>query len=338
MRLVRRLALAGAIAAGLAAGHAPAQAEVPEVRISKGYGILYLPLYVMQDQKLFEQEAAKAGLGTVATKWLMLDGGNVINDAMMAGTLDFAGTGAPGFLTLWAKAKGIPNVEVVGIAGLSGSSLWLNSNKPEIKTLADFTAKDKIALPGIKTSLSAVVLQMMAAKAFGRENFAKLDPLTVSLPHPEALTALESGKTEITTHFTSPPFSYLELQDPKIHRVASSVDAIGAITLDVVFAPKRFVDANPKTTQAFLAALAAADALIAADKKKAAEIFVRTAPVKVSEAEVLQILGDPDTKFSATPNQVMNFADFMHLAGSIKTAPAKWSDLFIPALASRNGS
>lgn len=32
---------------------------------------------------------------------------------MMAGTLDFAGTGAPGFVTLWSKAKGIPNVEVV---------------------------------------------------------------------------------------------------------------------------------------------------------------------------------------------------------------------------------
>ncbi|WP_163083014.1 ABC transporter substrate-binding protein, partial [Acinetobacter baumannii] len=86
-------------------------AEVREVRISKGYGILYLPLMVMEDRKLLEKHAAMRGLGDLKVNWLMLDGGNVINDAMMAGSLDFAGTGAPGFITLWSKAKGIPNVE-----------------------------------------------------------------------------------------------------------------------------------------------------------------------------------------------------------------------------------
>ncbi|MCG2632780.1 hypothetical protein L6654_39980 [Bradyrhizobium sp. WYCCWR 13023] len=168
-----------------------ARAEVSEVRVSKGFGILYLPLIVMQDQQLLEKRAKTAGLGDIKVTWLMLDGGNVINDAMMAGTLDFAGTGAPGFITLWAKAKGIPNVEVVGVSGMSSTSLWLNTNKPEIKSLKDFTSKDKIALPGIKTSLAAVVLQAIAAKEFGDTNFAKMDPMTVSLPHPEALTALQ---------------------------------------------------------------------------------------------------------------------------------------------------
>ena len=41
----------------------PAMAEANEVRISRGYGLLYLPLIVMEDQKLLEKEAAKAGLG-----------------------------------------------------------------------------------------------------------------------------------------------------------------------------------------------------------------------------------------------------------------------------------
>ncbi|RXH38722.1 hypothetical protein XH99_00205 [Bradyrhizobium nanningense] len=57
-------------------------------------------------------------------------------------------------ITLWAKAEGIPNVEVVGVSGMSSTSLWLNTNKPEIKSLKDCTSKDKIALPGIKTSLA----------------------------------------------------------------------------------------------------------------------------------------------------------------------------------------
>ena len=104
-----------------------AKAEVQEVSISKGYGILYLPLIVMEDQKLLEKQAEKAGLGNVKVKWVLLDGGNVINDAMMAGTLSFAGTGAPGFITLWSKARGIPSAEVIGISGLSSTSLYLNS-------------------------------------------------------------------------------------------------------------------------------------------------------------------------------------------------------------------
>lgn len=317
---------------------APAAAEVAEVRISKGYGILYLPLIVMEDQKLLEKHAEKAGLGPIKATWLMLDGGNVINDAMMAGSLDLAGIGAPGFVTLWSKAKGIPNVEVVGISGLSATSLWLNTNNPALKSLKDLQPSDKIALPGIKTSLSAVVLQMMAAHEFGRENYAKLDPQTVSLPHPEGMATLIGGKTEIRAHFTSPPFSYLELKAPGVHRIANSVDAIGQITLDVVFGSKRFVDANPKITAAFLAALEEADELITSDRDKAAEIFVRSSKTKVTKEEVVEILADRDTKFSTTPEGVMNYADFMSLAGTIKQKPATWSDMFIPAMRTRKGS
>ena len=98
--------------------------------------------------------------------------------------------------------------------------------------------------------------------------------------------ALEAGKTGVTAHFTSPPFSYVELDDPKIHRVLNSVDLLGNITLDVVFAPKRFTEANPKLMAAFLAALDAADAFIEGDKEAAADIFVHGSPVKVTKEEV----------------------------------------------------
>jgi len=316
----------------------PSRAEVSEVSISKGYGILYLPLIVMEDQKLLEKQAEKAGLGKVAVKWRVLDGGNVINDAMMAGSLDFAGTGAPAFVALWSKAKGIPKSEVIGISALSATSLYLNSNNPQIKGLADFKSGDKIALPGIKTSLSAVVLQMMAAKQFGIENYAQLDRMTVGLPHPEGLIALTSGRSEVTAHFTSPPFSYLELKDPKVHKVASSVDFIGNITLDVVYGPKKFVDANPKITAAMLAALDEANAFIHDHRDETADIFIRSSKTRISKEDVLTILGDPDTQFSTTPNKVKTFADFMHRAGIIKAGPEKWSDMFIPQLGSRNGS
>lgn len=315
-----------------------ARAEASTVRLSHGYGILYLPLMVMRDQHLIEKHAKAMGLGDVKTTWTILDGGNVINDAMLAGNLDVAGTGAPGFVTLWSKAHGIPRSEVIGLSALSTGPLWLNTNNPNIKTLKDFTPKDKIAIPGIKTSLSAVLLQMAVAKTFGIENYAKLDPQTVSLSHPEAVSALLSGKTEITAHFTSPPFSYQELKDPRIKRVLNSTDVLGNITIDVVFAPKQFTVQNPKLVQAILAAQDEAAAYIAKDHVGAAKTFLRVSKMNLPQAEIEQMLADPGLQFTTTPNGLMQYVEFMSRAGTIKTRPAKWSELFVPEMASRQGS
>lgn len=59
---------------------------------------------------------------------------------------------------------------------------------------------------------------------------------------------------------------------------------------------------------------------------------------KVSKEEVLEILNDKDTRFSTTPDGVMQYAESMHLAGTIKQKPAVWSDMFIAAMKGRNGS
>lgn len=55
--------------------------------------------------------------------------------------------GVPGFLTLWAKAKDNPQIEVRGLTGMSSSSTYLMTRNPAIKRLADFTDKDRIAVP-----------------------------------------------------------------------------------------------------------------------------------------------------------------------------------------------
>jgi NitT/TauT family transport system substrate-binding protein len=80
-----------------------------------------------------------------------------------------------------------------------------------VKTLKDFTDKDRIALPAVRVSMQAVILQMAAEKEFGAGQQHKLDPWTVSLSHPDGLAQMMSGKSEITAHFTSAPFMYQEL-------------------------------------------------------------------------------------------------------------------------------
>lgn len=335
-RVVRTVAAIAAIA--ILAVPPAARAEAAVVRISYGFGILYLPLMVMDRQHLLEKHAKAAGLPDVKVEWKTFDGGNVINDAMLSGALDIAGIGVPGFLTLWAKARDNPQTEVRGLTGMSSSSMYLMTRNPAVRRLADLGEKDRIAVPGIKTSLPAVLLHMAAAKEFGNGNYAKLDPITVALPHPDALAVMLSGKGEIDSHMASPPFSYIEDATPGLHRVFNSVDLLGNITLDMTFATRRFVEANPKLAGAFVAAMQDACAMIAADRRKAAEIYNEVRKSRRPVEETLKILEDPNSRFTATPEGTMRYAEFMSRVGTIKAKPASWKDLFFEPILTANGS
>jgi len=333
-----RCAAAFSLALLLALDGTSARAEVSEVRISHGYGVLYLPLMIMASEKLVEKHARAAGLGGVQVEYKLLDGGNVINDAMLAGALDIASIGVAGFLTLWAKAKDNPALEVRGLSGMSSSSMYLMTRNPKVKTLKDFTDQDRIAVPGIKTSLPAVLLHMAAAREFGDAGYAKLDPITVALPHPEALTVMLSGRSEINSHMASPPFSYLEDGTAGLHRVFNTVDVLGNITLDMTYTSRRFYEANPKLCAAFIAAMDEANALIARDRRKAAEIYLAVSKQKSTADEIIKILEDPNSKFSTVPDGTMKYAEFMSRVGTIKAKPAGWKELFFPPIHATAGS
>ena len=187
-----------------------AKAELTTIVTGYQYGLTYLPLMVMQDQKLVEEEAKSAGLSSLNTQWRVLSGPAAINDGILSGALHFGAVGTSSLVTLWAKTR--KNLCVRAVGALSSIPTYLNTNNPAIKSVKDFTRKDRIALPSVKVGVQAVVLQMAAAQAFGKDEFNRLDPFTVGLGHPEAYIALMSGHSEITTHFTSAPFSSLELE------------------------------------------------------------------------------------------------------------------------------
>src|SRR5512146_2648454 len=150
-------ALIGAAALlGLAA---QAQAEVPEIRLAKQYSMGYLQLNVMEHQKLIEKHAKALGIPEVKVSWITLNGPAAINDALLSGTIDIATGGVPGLLVLWAKTKGTPQ-EVRGISALSSQPFLLNSRDPNVKTVKDFKPNDHIALPAVKVSVQAIMLQM----------------------------------------------------------------------------------------------------------------------------------------------------------------------------------
>jgi NitT/TauT family transport system substrate-binding protein len=325
------IALAMAIAIALVAS-ASASAEVGQLRISRGFGVHYLPLYIMEEKALLQKRAVAAGLGDVKVEFLLIDGGNHIDDAVLARSIDIASTGTGGFLTLWAKAKGNPNLEVIGLGGSASGGMTMTTRNPVIRSLRDVTEKDRIAVPGIKTSLGAIILQMAVAKEFGDAEYARLDHLTVSLPYPEAVAAMLSGRSEITAHVASAPFSYMELESPGIHKVFNSVELFGHLTTIMAFTTQQFRAANPKLAASFVAALQEAIDFIAANKAEAAQIYAETAKVKRPEAEILRIINDPDLHFTLIPAGIMSYANFMHRVGLLKLKPESWMDVFVSEL------
>jgi NitT/TauT family transport system substrate-binding protein len=315
-----------------------ARAEVSEIRAAQQFGLSYLALMIMEDSKLVEKQAKAAGLGDIKVNWAKLGGPGAMNDALLSGSLDFGSGGVPSLITLWSKTAGTPN-EVRGVGALNSMPVDLVTSNPDVKSIRDFTDKDKIAVTTVKVSTQALLLQMAAAQAFGEQNYAKLDPLTVSLPHPDAMTALLGGSGTITAHFSSPPFQYQEVARPGVRKILNNYEILGGpATFNVVWAQARFRDANPKTYAAFVAALEEATASINRDKRAAAEVYKRMSGTRESVDELLKMMEDPLVDYTLAPKSIMKTAEFMAKVGTIKDKPTSWKDLFFPNVYALPGS
>src|SRR5258708_18350607 len=190
----------------------PARAEVSEVRLSKQYGLPYLPFMVMEHFQLLEKQAEKQRVA-LKVSWTTLSNSSAMMEAIISGQMDFIAPGLPTLATMGDKTVGTQN-EIRALTAVQSMPYVLVTRSPEIKTIRDFTARDRIALPAVKLTGHAIALQMAAAREWGREHYDKLDPITVSLSHPDATAALLAGKSEVTAHFATSPFYYIELANP----------------------------------------------------------------------------------------------------------------------------
>jgi NitT/TauT family transport system substrate-binding protein len=331
----RKFATAAVLAAAIGSA---AHAEVKEVRLSKQFGLPYLPMIVIQDKKLIEKHAAAMGLGEVKTVWMQHAGPAAQLDAMLAGQVDFIGPGVPTLATIWDKTHGTAQ-EIRALIAMQSMPYVLVTRNPNVKTIKDFTDKDKIALPAVKLTGHAIALEIEAAKIWGADHYDKLDSITITRSHADAAAALMSGKSEINSHFASSPYYYYELATPGIHQVLKSYDALGARhTNGVLVTPKKFHDANPKLCAAVVAAFNEADAFIKAHPRDAAQIYLTVTRDKNPLDALEKMVADPDVDYTSTPVSIMKIVDFMYKVGRIKNKPASWKDMFFPEAYGLNGS
>ena len=318
----------GAVLAGLGllAGSLAARAE-GQIRIAEQFGVVYLLLNVAQDQKLIEKHAKAAGIDA-KVEWVKLSGGSAVNDALLSGNIEIAGAGVGPLLTIWDRTKGRQNVK--GVASLGNFPYYLVSSNPAVKSIADFTDKDRIAVPAVGVSVQSRVLQLASARLWGDKDFARLDKISVALPHPDAAAAIIKGGTEITGHFGNPPFQEQELAgNPQAHIVLDSYQVLGGpASATVLYATEKFRAENPKTYQAFVDALNDAAQFVAANPEQAADIYIKVSNARIDRDLLVRIIKNPQVQFKTTPQNTYALAEFMHRVGAIKNKPASVKDYF----------
>lgn len=319
----------------IAAVALPAAGESNEIAIAQQYGVAFLPLMVMERDKLVEKHARAAGLGEVKVSWVKVAGPSMMNDGMISGALQFISVGAPSLITLWDKTGGM----VKGMSAMTTYPLYLMTRNPEVKSVRDFSDKDKIAVPSVKVSTQAIMLQMVAAREYGQANWAHYDPWTVTLSHPDGLLALMNNTAGINAHFTTSPFYEQEAKMPGVRLLTTNYEILGGpATALVLAASTKYRDANPKSYKVFFTALTEAIDTINKDKRAAAKVYLEQAKdTKNTVEDIYSMIAARDYAYTLTPQKVFQTAEFMHKIGTVKTKPVSWKDFFFPEVQSLPG-
>lgn len=330
-RLLNRREAVATVAGGASLLAAPGvtRAQAPlQVKFAQQRGLLYLPVDEMVTGGVLQKEATKLGLGKLDATATTLSGPGPVVDAVLSGAADYGTVALPSLLNLWEKTRGSAN-EVKAIGTVSNGAMTLYTIDPAVKSLADFTDKDRIAVPTVRISFNAMMLQMASEKLWNDPH--RLDHLTVGIGHPDAVTALSAGwpKATITSHIAVQPYTERGLKIPGAHIITDSRQVFGGpLTQITLIASKRTKEKNPTLFKAVANALNESIKVANADKKAAAVLWKQAQRAPESVDELVHLLDDPGFEFTAQPHRIAYFAAFLNRIGTMKAKLTDWKELF----------
>jgi NitT/TauT family transport system substrate-binding protein len=328
---VSRRSMMATIVGGLTAIAAPAVVRAQSalsVKFVQQRGLLYLPIDMMVTGGVLQKEADKLGLGKVEASVTTLSGPGPVIDAVLSGSADYGTAALPSLVTLWEKTHGRPN-EVRAVGTVSNGAMTLYTINPKVKTIADFTEDDRIAVPTVGLSFNAIMLQMAAEKQWNDPH--RLDHLTVSLGHPDAVAALSAGygKAIITAHIGVQPYTEQGLKLPGAHVITDSREVFGGtLTQIVLLSTKMTRDRNPTLFNAVANALKEAIRVANANKSAAAVLWKQAQNAPDSIESLVHLLDDPGFEFTSQPHRIAYFTAFLNRIDSSKSVISDWRDLF----------
>ena len=315
-----------------------ARAAVETVSFGKQYGLPFLPHMVMESQGLVERAAAGAGYPGLRAEWRSMSGPGALNEALLSGNMTFINVALPALATLWERTLNTPR-QVKALCAVQSMPFELMTRNPAVRSIADLGQNDRIAVPTVKISAQALMLEMAAAKQWGFAEYGRLDPLTVSLGHPDALIAVLSGKSEVTTHFCVAPFMYYE-KAAGMRSILNTYKMLGAPHSNgIQVTTEAFYNANPTLCSAVRQAHDEANAFIKHDPAAAAEIYrTLSGDKRAPVAELVAMIADPDIDYTTTPAGIMTMTRFMKDTGRMKVMPDQWEQMFLPTAHGLQGS
>jgi NitT/TauT family transport system substrate-binding protein len=299
------------------------------VKIGIGFGLAFLPTYICEDLKLVEK-AAKTLHVDVKASYQRLSSANAVRDALASGAIDMAPFGTAPLLAAWAQAKDKPR-QILAVSGLTTLPLTLVSKQPNVASIADVSAADRIAMPSL-TAPQMYLLEMQSEKTFNK--FDHLRGQVVAMSPADAIAALVAGNSPVTAYFASPPFTELALHEAGVHQVLTSADVMnGKSSFLMLGAMRSYVEAHAPVTEAVGKAIDEAARVIHDDPRRAAQIYLTHEPsTTFSAAAIEAVLRGIGGEFGSAIYGVQVFADFMGRHNELKEPPQSWKEIAAPAL------
>ncbi|MGH7716116.1 MAG: ABC transporter substrate-binding protein, partial [Vulcanimicrobiaceae bacterium] len=306
-----------------------ARADTQHLNIGMQMGLGYLQIYVMRAQSLLQKNAAAMGIKDLDVTYREIGSPVVLNDGILSGSLDVVVAGVPPAIVFWDKTHDTDNPEKI-FAALGSQPIYLVSNDPNVKTIGDFTAQQRIAVPAIKVSTQSIILGIAAKKMFGADGAKRFDTMQVAMSHPDAMTALLAGSS-IAGDFSSFPFQNVELENPHIHRVMDSYKVLGGpASIFCVWTTKKYYDENPKVAQVLWKSLQEATDFIKRHPSEAIAMYNSIDHSKLPVSSMMDLMKDPEVRFTLAPDAFMQYATYMHESGLITHMPSSWKDMVLP--------
>lgn len=275
-----------------------------EISIAEQFGIAYAPLTIMKEQKLIEKR-----LPNIKVNWKQFGGPTAIREGMLSGDIDF------GFMGPSPVLVGIDNgMQWKFATGISMNDVAIVTDRENIKTLADISDKERIAILS-PACTQHVLLCMLAQKQL--DDARVLDTKCVSLSHPDAMQSLIAD-TEIVAHVATPPYLNAELAQG-MHTIATLDEIFGEkLTFITGVAMTKFYDENQKEFAAVMDALQEAIDYI---NNNTAEAVKLLAPLYGISEEELTLQMDGGTIYTRELYGIQTLSNAMQQMGFTKSSP-----------------
>jgi len=230
------------------------------VRLCKQYGFHYGQHIIMEHFELIENHSG----GKATTEWYTMSGGVTINEAIVAGSLDFASMGIAPAIT--AVHQGI-GTKILLSMGSKEHMLW--TWREDIQSIADIKAGDKINL--VQVGSIEYVGLVKAFVDLGR-TAEDVDDVAVYYKHPDGYQLME--QREIDAHFSGAPYNAMYDADPSYHKISEDTEIWGVpLPGSALIATTKFKEEHPEIFSAVITAWMDATHWIINNEQEAAQII-----------------------------------------------------------------